>query len=375
MMKIDSNIYVAGHRGMVGAAILKKLQDSGYSRIITRSHKELDLLEQDRTQAFFTHHQPEYVFLAAAHVGGIMANNSYPADFIYNNLQIQNNVIDQCYRNNVKKLLFLGSSCIYPKFASQPLKEQYLMTGELEPTNAAYAVAKIAGIELCWSFNRQHGTQFIPVMPTNLYGPRDNFDLTSSHVLPALIRKFHLAKLSTQGDWNSIKADQERFGSIPGDIMASLISISESHGFRPPEGIVQNQAPKSQADNAVILWGTGAPMREMLYVDDLADACIFLMQRSFEELSDACGNPDKVLLNIGTGEDLTIKKIALTVAQIVGYRGEIYWDKNKPDGTPRKLLDVSRVQQLGWKYKTGLEDGIQMVYSWYLRQTKHSMMN
>ena len=243
------------------------------------------------------------------------------------------------------------------------------MTGVLEPTNAPYAVAKIAGIELCWSFNRQYGTHFIPVMPTNLYGPRDNFDLTSSHVLPALIRKFHLAKLASQGDWNSIKADQERFGPIPIDIMSSLISISDSHGFRPVEGVFKNQASKSQTKNAVILWGTGDPMREMLYVDDLADACIFLMLRSFEEVSDVCTNPNKVLLNIGTGEDLSIKKLALTVAQIVGYSGDIYWEKKKPDGTPRKLLDVSRIQQLGWKYKTGLEDGAQKVYSWYLKQT------
>jgi GDP-L-fucose synthase len=369
MMDKSSIIYVAGHNGMVGASILQKLQDSGYNRIIFRSREELDLLDQDQTQEFFTLHKPEYVFLAAAHVGGILANNDYPADFIYNNLQIQNNVIYQCHRNNVKKLLFLGSSCIYPKFASHPLQEEYLMTGVLEPTNAPYAVAKIAGIELCWSFNRQYGAHFIPVMPTNLYGPRDNFDLTSSHVLPALIRKFHLAKLATQGDWNSIKVDQERFGQIPIDIMSSLISISDFYGFRPVEGVSKNQAPKSQTRNAVILWGTGDPMREMLYVDDLADACIFLMQRSFEEVSDVCTNPNKVLLNIGTGEDLSIKKLALTVAQIVGYTGDLYWEKKKPDGTPRKLLDVSRIQQLGWKYKTGLEDGVQKVYSWYLKQT------
>lgn len=368
-MDKNSKIYVAGHNGMVGASILRKLQDSGYNRIIYSSHKELDLLDQDQTEAFFTLHKPEYVFLAAAYVGGIMANNDYPADFIYNNLQIQNNVIYQSYRNDVKKLLFLGSSCIYPKFASQPLKEEYLMTGELEPTNAAYAVAKIAGVELCWSFNRQHGTQYIPVMPTNLYGPRDNFDLTSSHVLPALIRKFHLAKLAAQGDWNSIQADQKHFGAIPIDIMSSLISISESHGFRPDEGIIKHQTPISQTQNAVILWGTGDPMREMLYVDDLADACIYLMHRSFEEVSDSCSDPTKVLLNIGTGEDQSIKKLSLAVAQIVGYEGEIYWEKTKPDGTPRKLLDVSRIQQLGWKHETGLENGVQKVYSWYLEQT------
>ncbi len=353
---------------MVGASILRKLQEAGYGRVIFRSHKELDLLDQDQTRAFFKHHKPEYVFLAAAHVGGILANNDYPADFIYNNLQIQNNVIYQCYRNDVKKLLFLGSSCIYPKFASQPMREEYLMTGELEPTNAPYAVAKIAGIESCWSFNRQYGTQFIPVMPTNLYGPGDNFDLTSSHVLPALIRKFHLAKLAAQGDWNSIIEDQERFGPIPQDIMSSLISIAGSHGFRPAEGIFEDQTPESQAENGVILWGTGAPMREMLYVDDLADACIFLMQRSFDDVSDVCAEQNRVLLNIGTGEDLTIKKLALTVAEIIGYRGGIYWDVQKPDGTPRKLLDVSRIQQLGWKYNTGLEDGVQKVYTWYLKQ-------
>lgn len=367
-MNKNSIIFVAGHNGMVGASILRKLQDFGYNRIIFRSRKELDLLDQDQTQEFFTLHKPEYVFLAAAHVGGILANNDYPADFIYNNLQIQNNVIYQCYRNSVKKLLFLGSSCIYPKFASQPMQENYLMTGELEPTNAPYAVAKIAGIELCWSFNRQYGTQFIPVMPTNLYGPRDNFDLTSSHVLPALIRKFHLAKLAAKGDWNSIKVDQERFGPIPNDIMTSLISISESHGFRPAEGIFKNRTPKSQGISAVILWGTGKPMREMLYVDDLADACVYLMQRPFDEVQNVCADQNKVLLNIGTGQDLSIKQLAITVAQKVGYEGDIYWEKEKPDGTPRKLLDVARIQKLGWKYKTELEDGVQKVYTWYQKQ-------
>ncbi|WP_297987416.1 GDP-L-fucose synthase [uncultured Anoxybacillus sp.] len=305
-MERSSKIYIAGHRGLVGSAILRKLQADGYTNLVYKTSQELDLRDKNQVDEFFAEEKPEYVFLAAAKVGGIVANNEYPADFIRDNLMIQTNVIDAAYRNGVKKLLFLGSTCIYPKFAPQPLKEEYLLTGELEPTNEPYAIAKIAGIKMCQSYNRQYGTKYISVMPTNLYGPNDNFDLHTSHVLPALIRKFHEAK--------------------------------------------ETNAPY------VEVWGTGTPRREFLYSDDLADACVFLMN-NYE------GNE---IVNVGVGEDISIKELAEKIKEVVGYQGEIKFDTTKPDGTPRKLVDVSKINALGWKASISLDEGLQKVYQWFL---------
>ena len=302
----DSRIFVAGSRGLVGSAIVRKLEAEGFSNLITLSSSELDLIDQSATKRFFEEKKPEYVFLAAAKVGGILANNTYPADFIYDNVMIESNIIHSAYLTGVKKLLFLGSSCIYPKFADQPIKESSLLTGELEPTNEPYAIAKILGIKMCQSYHRQYGINFISAMPTNLYGINDNFDLKNSHVLPALIRKFHEAKINNS--------------------------------------------------TSVELWGTGSPYREFLYVDELADACYFLMQNYNE--------PD--IVNIGTGKDITIKELADLVRAIVGFDGEIIWDTTKPDGTPRKLLDVSKLNSLGWKSSLSLKEGIERTYKWYL---------
>lgn len=301
-MEKEAKIYVAGHRGMVGSSIVRKLQQEGYTNIVTRTSKELDLRSQQAVAVFFADEKPDYVFLAAAKVGGIMANNTYRAEFLYDNLCIQNNVIHSSYVNGVKKLMFLGSSCIYPKLAPQPLKEEYLLTGLLEPTNEPYAIAKIAGIKMCEAYRDQYGCNFISVMPTNLYGPNDNYDLQNSHVLPALIRKFHEAK--TDG--------------------------------KP----------------YVELWGTGSPLREFLHVNDLADACYFLMQTY----------DGKALVNIGVGHDISIKDLALLIKDIVGYTGELKWDTTKPDGTPRKLMDVSKLNGLGFKARISLEEGIRSVY-------------
>lgn len=301
-MELSSKIYIAGHRGMVGSAIMRNLQSKGYNNIITRTSKELDLRNQQAVADFFATEKPEYVFLAAAKVGGIQANNVYRADFIYENLMIQNNVIHQSYVNGVKKLMFLGSSCIYPKMAPQPLKEEYLLTGLLEETNEPYAIAKIAGIKMCESYKRQYGCNFISVMPTNMYGPNDCYNLNNSHVLPALIRKFHDAK--------------------------------------------ENNLP------SVEMWGTGTPMREFLHADDLGDACVFLMNAYDGEQ----------FVNIGSGTDLTIKDLALLIKDIVGFKGEIVHDLSKPDGTPRKLMDVSYLHSLGWKHKIELREGITQVY-------------
>ncbi len=305
-MNKESKIYVAGHRGMVGSAIVRKLTELGYTNIITAPKNKLNLLDQSEVDNFFQKQKPEYVFLAAAKVGGIKANSDFKADFIYDNLMIQTNVIRACKEHDVKKLLFLGSSCIYPKLAPQPIKEDYLLDGKLEPTNDAYAIAKIAGIKMCQSFNQQYGTNFISVMPTNLYGPNDNYDLNNSHVLPAMIRKFHEAKLK----------NKER----------------------------------------VEIWGTGTPMREFLYVDDLADACVYLM----------INYNDSEIVNIGTGEDITIKDLAYLVKEVVGFEGDIYFNTEMPDGTPRKLLDVSKLKELGWTYKTSLKEGIQKTYLDYV---------
>ena len=309
-MEKESKIYVAGHRGMVGSAIVRKLTSLGYTNLLTRTSTELDLRNQQQVADFFDVEKPDYVFLAAAKVGGIVANNTYRADFLYENLAIQNNIIHGSYLNKVKKLMFLGSSCIYPKLAPQPLKESYLLSGYLEPTNEPYAIAKIAGIKMCEAYRAQYGCNFISVMPTNLYGTNDNYDLVNSHVLPAMIRKFHEAK--------------------------------------------------EKSASEMTLWGTGSPMREFLHADDLAEACLFLMENYNES----------ELVNIGTGEDVTIKNLAALVKQIVGFKGEIIWDTSKPDGTPRKLMDVSKLHGLGWHHKIALEDGIKLAYQDFLKLTE-----
>ncbi len=345
-MEKTSKIYVAGHRGLVGSAIVRKLKSEGYTHIITRTHRELDLIRQDEVEAFFEKEKPDYVFLAAAKVGGIWGNNIYPAQFIYENIAIQTNIIHASYLNEAKKLLFLGSSCIYPKLCPQPIKEEYLLSDYLESTNEPYAIAKIAGIKMCQSYNRQYNTRYISAMPNNLYGPHDNFDLETSHVLPALIRKFHLAKLAAAGDWEGIQKDEATHGAIPAEIKTSI-------GLDPNTNQPVNP---STHQPSVILWGTGSPRREFLHVDDLADACLFLMNH-YEE-----SEP----VNIGWGKDQTIGELAEMVSGIVGYKGSTKWDSGKPDGTPQKLLDVSKLTAKGWRAKIDLEEGIRGVYRWYL---------
>ena len=334
-MNKDSKIYIAGHRGLVGSAIRRRLGEKGYANIITRSHRELDLTEQSAVREFLNNEKPEYVFLCAAKVGGILANKTYPAEFIHQNVAIQANIIHESYKSGVRRLLFLGSSCIYPRECPQPMKEEYLLTGSLEQTNRPYAVAKIAGIEMCWAYNRQYRTQYLAIMPTNLYGPGDNYDLENSHVLPALIRKMHEAKLSS----------------------AQSVSI----------------------------WGTGKPMREFLYSDDLGDAAVFLMDLADRKFATLLGTgstgldsrsngsaPSSItpqfsppLINIGVGKEISIKELALLVRDVVGYTGKLFWDSTKPDGTPRKLLDVDKITELGWTYRTSLKDGIKKVYKEY----------
>ena len=304
-MNKDSKIYIAGHRGLVGSALVRKFQELGYDNLILKTRSELNLLNQQEVADFFAVEKPEYVFLAAAKVGGIGANSTYPADFVYENMMIQTNIIHSAYENNTKKLLFLGSSCIYPKMAEQPIKEESLLTGELEPTNDAYAIAKIAGIKMCQAYNKQYGTNYISVMPTNLYGSNDNFDLEKSHVFPALVRKFHEAKINKEAE--------------------------------------------------VVVWGTGTPIREFLYVDDLAEACIYLMNNY---------NDDKIV-NIGTGVGVTIRELAESIAKVVCYEGKLFFDTSKPDGTPIKINDVSYLNSLGWQAKTDLLSGIEKTYNWY----------
>jgi GDP-L-fucose synthase len=348
-MEKAAKIYVAGHRGLVGSALVRKLRTGGYTHIITRTHGDLDLIRQDQVETFFKKEKPDYVFLAAAKVGGIWGNNIYPAQFIYENIVIQTNIIHASYLYEAKKLLFLGSSCIYPKLCPQPIKEEFLLSDYLEPTNEPYAIAKIAGIKMCQSYNRQYKTRYVSVMPNNLYGPNDNFNLETSHVLPALIRKFHLAKLAAAGDWEGIQKDEATHGDIPDDIKISM-------GLDP---VTHQPANQSTNKPAVILWGTGSPRREFLHVDDLADACLFLMNHYDES------EP----VNIGWGKDQTIRELAEMISGIVEYKGSIKWDSGKPDGTPRKLLDVSRLTEKGWQAKINLAEGIRQMYRWYLGET------
>jgi GDP-L-fucose synthase len=348
-MNKNSKIYVAGHRGLVGSAILENLQDKGYTNLVYRTHKELDLTNQVDVAQFFEQEQPEYVILAAAKVGGIVANNVYRADFIYANMMIQNNVIHQSYVHGVKKLLFLGSTCIYPKNAPQPMKEEYLLTDTLEYTNEPYAIAKIAGIKMCESYNLQYDTNFISVMPTNLYGPNDNFDLEKSHVLPALIRKIHLAKLMNEGDFEAVKQDLK------------LDSLEEAKSYLSSFGVTET---------SVEIWGSGKPMREFLWSKDMADACVFIMEnRDFEDTYATGQNEIRnTHINIGTGKEISIKALAETIAFEIGFKGELVFNIDKPDGTMRKLTDVSKLNALGWKHKIELEEGIRKVYQWYVEQ-------
>ncbi len=316
-MNLDAKIYVAGHRGLVGSALMRQLQSKGYSKLITRTHAELDLTDQAAVREFFEQEKPEYVFLAAAKVGGVVANNTYPAEFIYSNLTIQTNVIHTAWENGVRRLLFLGSSCIYPRECPQPIKEEYLLTGPLETTNRPYALAKIAGVEMCHAYNRQYGTKYLAAMPTNLYGPNDSYDLQNSHVLPALIRKMHEAKM--------------------------------------------------RGDREVVVWGTGSPRREFLYSEDAASACVFLINLPEEKFASLLTTGSFPLVNIGCGEDLSIRELAETVKNAVGFDGELTFDTSKPDGTPRKLLDVGRLTSLGWTFNTTLESGISLAYRNFLK--------
>ena len=345
-MRKDAKIYIAGHRGLVGSALLENLQEKGYHNFVTRTHKELDLTNQSAVSEFFKNEKPDYVFLAAAKVGGIVANNVYTADFIYENMMIQNNVIHHSYLNGVKKLMFLGSTCIYPKNSPQPMQESYLLTDTLEYTNEPYAIAKIAGIKMCESYNLQYGANFISVMPTNLYGPNDNFDLEKSHVLPALIRKIHLAKMLRE---NNIEAVIKDTGHS---------TIEEAKNYLSDFGVTEN---------SVEIWGSGQPRREFLWSKDMADACVFIMEKiDFKDLVSEDQNEIRnTHINIGTGEDVSITELAELVKSTIGYTGELVYNTTKPDGVLRKLTDVSKLNALGWKHKMTLENGIIEMYNWY----------
>lgn len=365
-MEKKSKIYVAGHRGLVGSAILENLRQKGYSNLIFRTHAELDLTDSKAVCHFFEEEKPEYVFLAAAKVGGIVANNTYRGDFIYSNLMIQNNVIHHSYLNKVKKLLFLGSTCIYPKNCAQPMVEDYLLTDVLEYTNEPYAIAKIAGIKMCESYNIQYGTNFISAMPTNLYGPNDNFDLEKSHVLPALIRKMVLGKALEDNNWDVLRKDMDRLpieGFTGQNSEAEMVAVLEKYGVR-------RQGDKVQIE----IWGSGTPMREFLWSEDMADACVFLMQnRDFKD----CFEPGlkeirNTHINIGTGKDISIKNLAELIAEKVGFKGHLTFDTNKPDGTLKKLTDCAKLENLGWNYTIELENGVEMLVAYYTKDIREN---
>jgi GDP-L-fucose synthase len=348
-MEKNAKIYVAGHRGLVGSAIVKDLNDREFYNIISRTHSDLDLTNQEAVAQFFQKEKPDYVFLAAAKVGGIVANNTYRAEFLHDNLTIQNNVIHQSYLNGVKKLLFLGSTCIYPKNCPQPMQEDYLLTDTLEYTNEPYAIAKIAGIKMCESYNLQYGTNFISVMPTNLYGYNDNFDLEKSHVLPALIRKIHLAKLLSEGKKSAILEDLEVETMEEASAILSRFGISKT---------------------SVEIWGTGTPKREFLWSQDMASACVHIMENvDFEDVSKDLSEIRNTHINIGTGDDIAIKELAILIKEVIQYNGDFTFDTSKPDGTPRKLTNVSKLHSLGWKHTVGLREGIKKMYDWYLEKS------
>lgn len=355
-MEKSAKIYVAGHRGLVGSAIWNNLKQKGYTNLVGRSHKELDLLDGAAVKQFFDEERPEYVILAAAHVGGIMANSIYRADFIYRNLQIQQNVIGESFRHHVKKLLFLGSTCIYPRDAEQPMREEVLLTSPLEYTNEPYAIAKIAGLKMCESFNLQYGTNYIAVMPTNLYGPNDNFHLERSHVLPAMVRKIHLGKCLIEGNWDAVRRDLalRPVEGVGGDASQEEITgILAKYGIHP---------------DRVELWGTGKPLREFLWSEEMADACVYIMERV--DFKDTFQEGDKEIrnchINIGTGKELTIAELAQLIVKETGYTGQVVFNPEKPDGTMRKLTDVSKLHNLGWHHKIEIDEGVHRMYRWYL---------
>ena len=389
-MNKDSRIYVAGHKGMVGSAIVKKLREKGYTNIIGKSSKELDLRNPQAVKTFFEQEKPEYVFLAAAKVGGIMANNTYRAEFIYDNLMIQNNIIDQSYRNGVKKLLFLGSTCIYPKECPQPMKEEFLLTSPLEYTNEPYAIAKIAGIKTCESYNLQYGTNFISVMPTNLYGPNDNFNLETSHVLPALIRKVHLGKCLEDNDWHAIRKDLNKRpieGVTANADKEQILEKLRKYGIRYNP---RNPSPSAQSVS-VEIWGSGTPLREFLWSEEMADACVYVMEnvdfidlvkmsassKAETNIVENCTTVEEIKsnnieirnthINIGTGKEVSIKQLAELVKEKVGFKSNLYFNTSKPDGTMRKLTDVTKLHNLGWHHKIEIEDGVGKLYEWYLK--------
>lgn len=354
-MEKNSKIYVAGHRGLVGSAIWNNLKSKGYNNLIGRSHKELDLLDGAAVRDFFDKEQPEYVILAAAHVGGIMANLKYRADFIYQNLQIQQNIIGESFRHNVKKLLFLGSTCIYPREAPQPIKEDALLTSPLEYTNEPYAIAKIAGLKMCESFDMQYGCNYIAVMPTNLYGPNDNFNLETSHVMPAMIRKMYLAKLLNEGNFDAVRADLNKrpVEGINGDASKEdILNVLNKYGIN---------------DKHILLWGTGTPIREFLWSEDMADASVYCLEHI--NFSDVKGTNPEVRnchINIGSGKEITIAQLAQLVKKTIDYKGNVEWDSTKPDGTVRKLTDVSKLHRLGWHHRMEITDGVPALYNWYI---------
>ena len=363
MLDKSAKIYVAGHHGLVGSAIWNNLKERGYNNLVGRSHKELDLLDPMAVKAFFDEEQPDAVILAAAHVGGIMANLQYRADFIYQNLQIQQNVIGESFRHGVKKLLFLGSTCIYPREAPQPMKEEVLLTSPLEYTNDPYAIAKIAGLKMCESFNLQYGTNYIAVMPTNLYGPNDNFHLENSHVLPAMIRKIYLAKCLNEGDWDAVCKD------------INLRPVEGVNGNNTHQEILEKLAKFGITPEVVTLWGTGKPMREFLWSEEMADASVHvLLNVDFKQTYDAAQkNADGITeirnchINVGTGKEVSIREVAEKIMKEIGFKGELRWDASKPDGTLRKLTDVSKLHSLGWHHKVEIDEGIHRLYEWYLK--------
>lgn len=394
----DSKIYIAGHKGLVGSAIWRNLEQRGYRNLVGRSHRELDLTDQIAVRNFFDSERPDAVVLAAAFVGGIMANSIYRADFIMQNMKMQCNVIENAYLHGVKKLLFLGSTCIYPKAAPQPMKEDALLTSPLEYTNEEYAIAKIAGLKMCESYNLQYGTNYIAVMPTNLYGPNDNFHLENSHVMPAMMRKIYLAKLIHNGDWEAIKADMNKRPINPTDALRSIIGEGNVDGNNPQERILKALAFYGIADNKVTLWGDGSPLREFLWSEDMADASVHvLLHVDFKDIigiekyssvfygskvdgavdrnnSEGRGGAIPALgeirnchINVGSGKELTIKDLATKVAKAVDFTGTIVWDATKPNGTPRKLIDVEKLHRLGWHHKVDIDEGISRLYQWYKR--------
>ncbi|MCK9612621.1 MAG: GDP-L-fucose synthase [Bacteroidales bacterium] len=357
-MEKSSKIYIAGHNGLVGSAIAQNLKQKGYNNIIGKDIRELDLRDSDAVNAYFQKENPEYVFLAAAKVGGIMANNTYRAEFIFDNLMIQNNVIHNSYLHGVKKLLFLGSTCIYPGQCPQPMKEEYLLTGELEYTNEPYAIAKIGGIKMCESYNIQYGTNFLSVMPTNLYGPNDNFDLEKSHVLPAMLRKIYLAKCMEADNFDEIRKDLvlEPIENVDGNsAIEEIIFILEKYGIKKNNNVI-----------SVEIWGSGEPLREFLWSEEMADACVFIMEKvNFSDVAGSSGEIRNTHINIGTGREISIKNLAYLVKETIGFTGELFFNKEKPDGTVRKLTDTKKLNALGWKHKIEIEQGVIMMYDWY----------